>query len=238
VLPAEIADQIAAGEVVERPASVVKELVENALDAGARCVAVDLEQAGTALIAVIDDGEGMNADDAVIAFARHATSKLQSVDDLGAIATLGFRGEALASIAARVAHDADDAARRRSRRHAGGDGARAHKSRRARSGAPVGTRVEVAELFGNVPARRKFSEGAGHRGRARQRAGDAQPRSAWPQVGFTLRHGGRVLVELAAVADDAERIIRSSAANAPPRCCRSRTAPAARWRTGGSAIRI
>ena len=92
VLAPEIADQIAAGEVVERPASVAKELVENALDAGARHIAVDLEQAGTALIAVVDDGEGMHADDAVCAFQRHATSKLASVDDLLHIGTLGFRG--------------------------------------------------------------------------------------------------------------------------------------------------
>ena len=204
VLPAEIADQIAAGEVVERPASVVKELVENALDAGARAVTVELEQAGTALIAVIDDGEGMGADDAVTAFARHATSKLQSVDDLGAIATLGFRGEALASIAA--------VSRTTLTTRRGGDlgGTRVVMEHgrliEAREiGAPVGTRVEVAELFGNVPARRKFLKApateVGHVSELVTRTA-----LAWPRVGFTLRHGGRVLVELAAVADDAERI--------------------------------
>src|SRR4029453_10927572 len=100
VLAPEIADQIAAGEVVERPASVVKELVENAPTAGARHIAIEPTQTGSALIAVVDDGEGMDAEDAVCAFQRHATSKLSSVDDLLRIATLGFRGEALASIAA------------------------------------------------------------------------------------------------------------------------------------------
>ncbi|MBX3027471.1 DNA mismatch repair endonuclease MutL [bacterium] len=204
VLPAEIADQIAAGEVVERPASVVKELVENALDAGARRIAVELEQAGTALIAVIDDGEGMGADDAVTAFARHATSKLQSVDDLGAIATLGFRGEALASIAA--------VSRTTLTTRRGGDlaGTRVvmEHGRRVEArevGAPIGTRVEVAELFGNVPARRKFLKApateVGHVSELLTRTA-----LAFPQVGFTLRHGGRALVELAAVADDGERI--------------------------------
>src|SRR2546426_1185973 len=100
VLPPEVANKIAAGEVVERPASVVKELVENALDAGARQIRIELEDAGIGLTAVIDDGEGMTADDAVRAFARHATSKVTSVEDLFHITTLGFRGEALASIAA------------------------------------------------------------------------------------------------------------------------------------------
>ncbi|HSP95863.1 MAG TPA: DNA mismatch repair endonuclease MutL [Candidatus Dormibacteraeota bacterium] len=204
VLPAEIADQIAAGEVVERPASVVKELIENALDAGSRRIAVDLEQAGTALIAVVDDGEGMGADDAVTAFARHATSKLHSVDDLSAIATLGFRGEALASIAA---VSRTTLITRRGGELAGTRVVMEHgRQLEAREvGTPVGTRVEVAELFGNVPARRKFLKApateVGHVSELVTRTA-----LAWPQVGFTLRHGGRVLVELAAVADDAERI--------------------------------
>ncbi|MDX2169673.1 MAG: DNA mismatch repair endonuclease MutL, partial [Deltaproteobacteria bacterium] len=204
VLPPEIADQIAAGEVVERPASVVKELIENALDAGARRIAVELEQAGVGLIAVIDDGEGMHTEDAVTAFARHATSKLASVDDLGAIHTLGFRGEALASIAAvsrttlTTRRPGDLGGTRVSIAHGQIESVR-------EVGTPVGTRVEVADLFGNVPARRKFLKAAatevGHVSELVTRTA-----LAWPQVGFTLRHGGRALVELAGVEEAAERV--------------------------------
>jgi DNA mismatch repair protein MutL len=204
VLPPEIADQIAAGEVVERPASVVKELIENALDAGARHVAVDLEQAGSALIAVLDDGEGMDADDAVCAFQRHATSKLSTVDDLLHIGTLGFRGEALASIAA--VSRTTLVTRRRG--VLGGTRVVVEHGRVVEvvdSGAPVGTRVEVAELFGNTPARRKFLKApateVGHVSELVTRTA-----LAWPRVAFVLRHGGRVLLELAAVDDDSERM--------------------------------
>ncbi len=204
VLPPEIADQIAAGEVVERPASVAKELIENALDAGARHVAIELEQAGSALIAVIDDGEGMAAEDAVCAFQRHATSKLVTVEDLTRIATLGFRGEALASIAAvsrttLVTRQAGVLAGARVVVEHG----RVAEVRE--QGAPVGTRVEVADLFGNTPARRKFLKApateVGHVTELVTRTA-----LAWPQVAFVLRHGGRVLVELAAVEDDGERV--------------------------------
>ncbi len=100
ILPENVANKIAAGEVVERPASVVKELVENALDAGARSVRVEVESGGKRMIRVIDDGSGMAHDDALLAFERHATSKLRTADDLLSIATLGFRGEALPSVAA------------------------------------------------------------------------------------------------------------------------------------------
>src|SRR5207245_9200923 len=99
VLPDHISNLIAAGEVVERPASVAKELVENAIDAGATRVVIDIEAGGRRLLKITDDGEGMTRDDAVLAFERHATSKISSADDLSAIGTLGFRGEALASIA-------------------------------------------------------------------------------------------------------------------------------------------
>jgi DNA mismatch repair protein MutL len=100
VLSDHLANQIAAGEVVERPASVAKELVENSIDAGARRIEIDVEAGGRRLLRVSDDGEGMTRDDAVLAFERHATSKISTADDLNSISTLGFRGEALASIAA------------------------------------------------------------------------------------------------------------------------------------------
>jgi len=204
VLPPEIADQIAAGEVVERPAAVVKELVENALDAGARHITVELEQAGNALIAVLDDGEGMVAEDAVCAFRRHATSKLGTVDDLAHIATLGFRGEALASIAA----VSRTTLVTRQPGELGGTRVQVEHGRVIdvrETGAPVGTRVEVVDLFGNTPARRKFLKApateVGHVSELVTRTA-----LAWPRVAFALRHGGRSLLELAAVDDDAERV--------------------------------
>src|SRR6201988_67846 len=155
ILPEHVANKIAAGEVVERPASVVKELLENALDAGARSIRVEAESGGKRMIRVVDDGCGMAHDDALLAFERHATSKLRTADDLLSIATLGFRGEALPSIAAvsrllletRAAEDAEG-----TRIEFAGGKLVGVKS----AGLPPGTTVSVADLFYCVPARRKF----------------------------------------------------------------------------------
>jgi len=155
ILPEAVANKIAAGEVVERPASVAKELVENSIDAGANALEIRVESGGKRLIRVADDGCGMTRDDALLAFERHATSKITSADDLDAIATLGFRGEALPSIAAvsrltlETRHASEQAGTRME--FAGG------KLRDVREIArPGGTTLEVANLFYNVPARRKF----------------------------------------------------------------------------------
>src|SRR6202451_267020 len=155
ILPDAIANKIAAGEVVERPASVVKELVENALDAGAKSIRVETESGGKRLIRVIDDGCGMNHDDALLAFERHATSKLRTADDLLSIATLGFRGEAWPSIASisRLVLETRDAEDNEGIRveFAGGKLTSVKPA-----GVPVGTSISVSDIFYAVPARRKF----------------------------------------------------------------------------------
>ena len=155
ILPDEVASQIAAGEVVERPASVVKELLENALDARASQITIRIEQAGRRLIEVSDDGAGIPSDEMALALARHATSKLRSADDLFHIVTLGFRGEALASIAsvARLTLI--------SKTHDGTIGARLQVEggrigALEQTGVPSGTLIRVEDLFYNVPARLKF----------------------------------------------------------------------------------
>src|ERR1035438_5235490 len=159
ILPDQVANQIAAGEVVDRPASVVKELLENALDAGANRIRIEVEAGGRRLIRITDDGQGMNRDDALLAFERHATSKLRTADDLLSIDTLGFRGEALPSIAsvARVTLETSTGS------FANGEstgtrleiagGKILHVDDAA---LPRGTTLAVADLFFNPPARRKF----------------------------------------------------------------------------------
>ncbi len=155
ILPEAIANRIAAGEVVERPASVVKELLENALDAGARSVRIEVESGGKRMIRVVDDGSGMSHDDALLAFERHATSKLRTSDDLLSIATLGFRGEALPSIASvsRLLLETSVGGEEQGTRveFAGGKLVGVKPA-----GLPAGTSVNVADLFYCVPARRKF----------------------------------------------------------------------------------
>ena len=205
-LPAGLANQIAAGEVVERPASAVKELVENALDAGARRVAVTLELGGKRLIRVEDDGEGMTPTDAELCIERHATSKIGSLGDLAAIATLGFRGEALPSIAS-VSH-----LRLRTRARGASSGVEVgvdggEPARVTEAGLPEGTTVEVRDLFYNVPARRKFlkTDGAetGHISRALTALALAHA-----EVGFRLRSGPRTLFDYPPVASFADRFFQ------------------------------
>jgi DNA mismatch repair protein MutL len=154
-LPVELVNQIAAGEVIERPASVVKELVENSLDAGARRVEIDIEEGGARLIRVRDDGGGIDSDDLPLAISAHATSKIASFDDLERVATLGFRGEALPSIASisRFALTSKPAAQAHAMR-VEVDGGKPQAPRPAQH--PAGTTIEVRDLFYNVPARRKF----------------------------------------------------------------------------------
>ena len=159
VLPDDVANKIAAGEVVERPASVVKELVENAIDAGATTINIDVRGGGTKLIQVADNGTGIPPDQMATAFLRHATSKLESAADLMEIHTLGFRGEALAAISAVSRVTAVSRARGES------SGVRltlegGHQTGRDTVGAPQGTVIAVAELFYNVPARLKFLKSA------------------------------------------------------------------------------
>jgi DNA mismatch repair protein MutL len=155
ILAENVANKIAAGEVVERPASVVKELLENALDAGARSIRIETESGGKRMIRVIDDGTGMNHDDALLAFERHATSKLRTADDLLSISTLGFRGEALPSIASisRLLLETRSAEDEQGTRveFAGGKLISVKPA-----GLPAGTSISVADIFYCVPARRKF----------------------------------------------------------------------------------
>ena len=193
VLPGDLANQIAAGEVVERPASVVKELVENAIDAGARRIGVVVELGGKKLIHVDDDGEGMVAEDVRLAVERHATSKIRRADDLAGIATLGFRGEALPAIAS-VSHFL---LRSRARGTASGAEIRVNAgaiASVAEVGMPEGTSVEVADLFYNLPARRKFLKSDAAESAQISRI-VTQIALCYPEIGFTLTSAGRTVLE-------------------------------------------
>ncbi|HET9107728.1 MAG TPA: DNA mismatch repair endonuclease MutL [Steroidobacteraceae bacterium] len=193
ILPNELIDQIAAGEVIERPASVIKELVENSLDAGAHRIEVDVERGGVGLMRVRDDGCGIAAEDLSVAICRHATSKIASLEDLAAITTLGFRGEALPSIGSvsrlRVVSHPTGAQRGA---EIGVDAGNVTGVRPAAH--PAGTTVEVRDLFFNIPARRKFVRSAatetGHIARLIERLALSRP-----DVAFRLRSGERVLLD-------------------------------------------
>jgi DNA mismatch repair protein MutL len=203
VLADHVANQIAAGEVVERPASVAKELVENSIDAGATRITVEIEAGGRRLLKVSDDGEGMVRDDAVLAFERHATSKIRGADDLAAIATLGFRGEALASIASvakveMVTSPEDAGAATRVTI----DGGRMRNVKDAAH--PRGTTISVKDLFFNIPARRKF---------LRSEATETFHLTnlvthyalAHPEIAFTFTNNGRVVLSASPAKDLKER---------------------------------
>jgi DNA mismatch repair protein MutL len=197
-LAPDLANQIAAGEVVERPASVVKELVENALDAGATRIAIAVEMGGKRLIRVEDDGEGMDAEDARLAIERHATSKIRRADDLGAIRTLGFRGEALPSIAS-VSHLT---LRTRARGEQAGTEIKVHAGAVVSTrdvGAPEGSCLEVADLFYNLPARRKFLKSDVAETTQISRLA-TQLALGYPEVGFSLTSNGRSLLQCPPVA--------------------------------------
>jgi DNA mismatch repair protein MutL len=192
-LPPDLANQIAAGEVVERPASVVKELVENAIDAGARRVAIHVELGGKKQVRVEDDGEGMEPDDARLAIERHATSKIRRADDLAAIATLGFRGEALPSIAS-VSHFT---LRTRARTGDSGTEIRVHAgtvASIAEVAAAPGTQVDVVDLFYNLPARRKFLKSDAAESAQVSRI-VTQLALSNPEIGFTLTSAGRTVLQ-------------------------------------------
>jgi DNA mismatch repair protein MutL len=199
LLPDHVANQIAAGEVVERPASVVKELVENALDALATRITVEVQAGGRSLVRVTDDGTGMSRDDALMSLERHATSKIQRAEDLASIATMGFRGEALPSIAS-VSRFTLTTRERESDSPEGtqivinGDKMVAVKA----AGSAPGTSIEVRQLFFNLPARRKFlrteETEASHIQHYLTLAALAHP-----QVAFTFLKDGRTVWQLPAV---------------------------------------
>ena len=200
ILPDRVVNQIAAGEVVERPASVVKELLENSLDAGARVVFVSIRNGGKSYLEVADDGGGMSRDDAILAFERHATSKIRDADDLARVSTLGFRGEALAAIAS-VSRTLMSVCQHGAT--AGTDvtveGGRLVD---VRDGAPIpGTRIQARDLFFNAPARRKFLRS--ERPEA-ERVEEAVVRQAIarPDVSFTFVRDGKPVLELSAASGE------------------------------------
>jgi len=204
LLPSDLANQIAAGEVVERPASVVKELIENAIDASAHRIQVYIELGGKRLIRVEDDGYGMGPEDARLSLERHATSKIQRADDLAAIHTLGFRGEALPSIAS-VSHFI---MKTRLRGEIAGTEIRVNGGAVAvvhEIGTPQGTSIEVGDLFYNLPARRKFLKT--DTGEATQVSRVVtQFALGYPEVGFALTSGPRTMFNWPAVSKFEDRL--------------------------------
>src|SRR5262245_33522241 len=204
LLPETVASQVAAGEVVERPASVVKELVENSLDAGARNIDIAIRRGGISLVRVVDDGCGMDRDDTLLSLERHATSKIRSAADLQAVATLGFRGEALPSIASvsrfRLTTREGNAVAGTEIIVNGG------KIDVVRDGGEApGTQVEVRSLFYNLPARRKFLRSENTESRNIEHQIHLQA-IGHPEIGFSLMRDDRILFQLPATATLGDRV--------------------------------
>src|SRR5471032_922776 len=211
LLSEHVANQIAAGEVVERPSSVVKELVENSLDAGATRISVEIQAGGRSLIRITDDGSGMGRDDALLCLERHATSKIQRAEDLSSIATMGFRGEALPSIASVSRFTLTT----RERENTSPEGtqiiiAGGKISEVKAAGSATGTSIEVRQLFYNLPARRKFLR------KEETEAAHIQhyltlAALAFPEVAFTFVKDGRNIWQLPAVKSGAATSSRTEA---------------------------
>ncbi len=206
LLPSEISQKIAAGEVIERPFSVVKELVENSLDAGASEVKVELLEGGKKLIRVTDNGEGMSKEDALLSFERHSTSKISAEEDLGQIATLGFRGEALPSISA-VSNLLLKTCQKEGEKGVLIEKQGEEVLRVSDTGFPPGTSVEVRDLFFNLPARRKFLRSE------RSELGSSVKYLTWvglafPEVKFSLQQGKREIFHYPPVRNLRERIFQ------------------------------
>ena len=224
ILPEILSNKIAAGEVVERPASVVKELIENSLDAKASRIDIDIENGGKALIRISDNGDGMSRDDALLSIERHATGKIFSDQDLFSIKTLGFRGEALPSIAS-VSRFYMETRDKDSDVGTGLliEGGKLKKV--SQVGVPVGTMISVGRLFHNTPARKKFMKSAGvEMGHIADTV--AAISLAWPQIRFRLSHNKKTIKNWPAVANPADRIIDALGKDLSGRLCHIASDPA------------
>lgn len=210
ILPAQLANQIAAGEVVERPASVVKELVENSLDAGANQITIDIENGGASLIRIRDNGIGIAKDELTLALARHATSKISSLEDLDAILSLGFRGEALASISSVSRLTLTSRTEEQQEAWQVYAQGRDMETTIQPAAHPVGSTVEVANLFFNTPARRKFlrtdKTEFSHIDEVIRRIALAKP-----QIAFTLTHNGKTIRQYKMAQTDSQKLKRVAA---------------------------
>jgi len=205
----QLANQIAAGEVIERPASVVKELIENSIDAGASRIEVDIERGGTRLIRIIDNGHGIDKDYLVLALTRHATSKIDSIDDLNSIQSLGFRGEALASISSVSKLTLTSRTKNADLAWQAVSQGRDMQVVISPASAIIGTRIEVKDLFFNTPARQKFLRTEKTEFNHIEEVFKRQA-LANPEVSFILKHNGKLVKRITACASSKNSLPRLS----------------------------